>query len=267
MWQAFFVTVLRDNDQRIDGLALEVRIIGEQATIKLSSAFNLNDPYELKFNLDIDPLADGHEQEYYRNNPSRTVQDFENWKKHALEYDGYTWYTEQQQRNAVAQTIALCSFTEKNDNNLMWSHYTNNHRGICVEYKPELFEYLKTLKDFLAFWKVNYSDEPPIVKGLEDVNSKVEKIMFNKQSEWQYENEHRIVFLSDKDTDFIPIDRKFIKSVYIGSRADKEIDSKILSISNNTEIEVYYGVTLGKSYKVDFKKHKNGTIYSRAFWR
>lgn len=243
------------------------KLVGEKATIKLSSAFNLNDPYELKFNLDIDPLAGGHEKEYHKNNPACDTQDFENWKKHAIEHNGYTWYAEQVQRNAIAQSIALCSFTEKNDNNLMWSHYTNNHKGICIEYKPELFEYLKTLKGYVAFWKINYSDEPPIVKVLEDVNSKVQKIMFNKQSEWKYENEHRIVFLSNKDTEFIPIDRKFIKAIYIGSRTDIEIDKKILSVCKNTDIEIYYGITLGELYKVHFKKHKDGTIYSRAFWR
>lgn len=243
------------------------KLIGEEATIKLSSAFNLNDPYELKFNLDIDPLADGHEKEYYKNNPSSSILDFEDWKKNAIEHDGYAWYAEQQQRHSVAQTIALSSFTEKNDNNLMWSHYTNNHKGICIEYKLELFEYLKTLKGYLVFWKVNYSEEPPIVNGLDDINLKVEKIMFNKQWEWKYEREHRIVFLSDKDTEFIPIDRKFIKAIYIGSRADTGIDKKILSACINSDIEVYYGITLGKTYKVHFKKHKNGTNYSRAFWR
>lgn len=90
--------------------------------------------------------------------------------------------------------------------------------------------------------------------------------MFNKQSEWKYEREHRIVFLSDKDTEFIPIDRKYIKSVYIGSRIDREIENKILSVCNNTEIDIFYGITLGKSYEVHFEKHKDGTFYSKAFW-
>lgn len=243
------------------------KLVGEQATIKLSSAFNLNDPYELKFNLDIAPLEEGHEEEYYKNNPNCNTLDFENWKAHVLEHSGYTWYAEQQQRNAVAQTIALCSFTENNNNNLMWSHYTDNHKGICIEYKLELFEYLKTIEGYFTFWKVAYSDTPPTIKGLENINSKVEKIIFNKQSEWKYEKEHRIVFLSDKDTEYIPIDQKFIKAIYIGSRTETEIERKILSICNNSDIEIYYGITLGKSYQVHFKKHKEGTIYSRAFWR
>lgn len=243
------------------------KLIGTEATIKLSSAFNLNDPYELKFNLEIDPLADGQEKEFQNRNPQSTREDFLNWQRHVIEHEGYSWYVEQQQRNAMAQSITLCSFTESNKNNLMWSHYANNHKGICIEYKTELFEYLTMLQKFLAFFKVKYSDEPPTVKDLEEKISIVEKIMFNKQSEWKYEKEHRVVFFSDQDTDYIPIDRQFIKAVYIGSRTETKIEKKILTICKNSHIDIYYGITLGKSYEVHFEKHKEGTFFSKAFWR
>lgn len=243
------------------------KLIGEQSTIKLSSAFNLNDPFELKFNLDIDPLADGHEEQFYKDNLGATKDDFIRWQRHAAEHGGYAWYAEQAQRNAVAQAIALCSFTKNNKNNLMWSHYTNNHTGICVEYTPALFGYLKSLKGYLAFWKVNYSDQPPIVKGMENLNSKVEKVMFNKQSEWKYEEEYRVVFISDKDTEFLPIDRNFVKAVYLGSRIDAAVENKILSICKDTHIEVYHGITVGKTYEVHFEMHKEGTYFAKAFWK
>ena len=106
------------------------KLIGKNASIKLSSAFNLNDPYELKFNLEQDPLEEGNEEKFYKDNPGSSNEDFKRWQKHALQHEGYTWYAEQQQRNAIAQTIALCSFTEDNKNNLMWSHYTDTHSGI-----------------------------------------------------------------------------------------------------------------------------------------
>lgn len=243
------------------------KIIGEQATIKLSSAFNLNDPYELKFNLDLDPMDKGHEKEFYKDNPGNSQDDFRRWQKHALEHSGYTWYNEQQLRNALAQKISICSFSEDNKNNLMWSHYTDNHKGICVEYTAELFEYLKTQKGYLIYCKVNYSKEPPTIKGLEDINSKIKKMIFNKQSEWFYEKERRVVFLSNKDEKYIPIDRKYIKSVYIGSRADKELEQKVLSVCENSNINIFYGITLGKSYELQFEKRKDGTYYSSSFWK
>jgi len=243
------------------------KLIGDTATIKLSSAFNLNDPFELKFNLDIDPTNDGHEELFYKSNPNGTKKDFEDWQKHAEEHDGYTWYAEQQQRSSVALNIALCSFTESNKNNLMWSHYTDNHKGICIEYKAELFEYLKTVNDFLLSGSINYSDDPPVIKGMEDIESKVQKIMLNKQTEWKYEKEYRVVFFSKKDTTFLPINPNMIKAVYLGSRLNKEIENKIINVCEHSKIEIYHGITLGKSYEVNFKKHKKGTFYTRAFWQ
>ncbi len=242
------------------------KLVGEQATIKLASAFNLNDPYELKFNLDLNPKAQEHEEKFYEANPGKTADDFQAWQKHAIEYEGYTWYIEQQQRHNISQSIALCSFTEDNTNNLMWSHYANNHRGICIEYKPELFEYLKTLMGYLAFWKVKYSNEPPVINSLEDLNSKAQKIIFNKQSDWKYEKEHRVVFLSKKDEEYISIDRSYINSVYIGSRADCQVRKNISSLCDDFGINVYQGITLGKSYQVQFQKYKAGTVYSTSFW-
>jgi len=255
----FYSIPKKDTESIID------KIIGEQASIKLSSAFDLNDPFELKFNLKIDPLAEGHEEEYYKNHPSSTKQDFLNWQKHVLEHNGYICFAEQNQRNDIAQSITLCSFSESNKGNLMWSHYTDNHKGICVEYKPELFEYLKTAQGFLAFEKVEYSSEPPVIEDLKNLYSTIQKTMFNKQLEWNYEKEHRVVFLSN-DTEYLTIDRKYIKAVYIGSHTENETVEKILKICDNSNIDMHYGITLGKTYEVAFKKHKKGIVYSRSFW-
>ncbi len=243
------------------------KLIGKKASIKFSSAFTLNDSYELKFNLEIDPLADGHEKQFLKKNVGSTIDDFKSWQKHALDHPGYPWYEEQQQRSAIAQTTALCSFSADNKSNLMWSHYTDNHIGICVEYKPELFEYLKTLKKYILCGKINYSDAPLTVNILEDNISKVEKMMFNKQSEWKYEKEYRIILLSDEETEFIKIEQKYIKAVYLGSRTSTEIESEILAFCKNTDISIFLGITMGDSYKVHFEQYKENKFFIRSFWK
>ncbi|MCI0920550.1 DUF2971 domain-containing protein [Sphingobacterium rhinopitheci] len=190
------------------------KILGEKATIKFSSAFNLNDTFELKFNLDIEPEYDGHEKAFYDRNPDSTKEDFERWKSHALNHHGYTWYAEQAIRDSLAQNISLCSFSKNNTSNLMWSHYTDNYKGICIEYNEELFDYLHSLKNHIASDIITYSETPPILKGSDPVDIIAKKLMFNKQIEWQYEEEYRIIIRSDENTEFIPIDRSLIKSCF-----------------------------------------------------
>lgn len=243
------------------------KIIGSESSIKYSSVFNLNDPYEIKFNLHIDPFANGQQEEFLKMNPSKTGSDFKEWQKQVSDNEGFIWYTEQEQRKLISQLITICSFTSTNKNNLMWSHYTDNHQGICVEYTPELIEYLKSLNGFFAFDKVQYSDEPPVVDILERFDSKISKMIFNKQSEWKYENEYRIVMLSDHDTDFITINQKFIKAVYIGAKMSKELEGRIISLCEPKNIDIFYGVTLGKTYEVTFDMYNRRKIIMRTFWR
>jgi len=240
-------------------------LIGRNATIKLSSAFNLNDPFELKFNLSIDPFANGQKEEYFLVNPGKNEDDFRRWQQETTE--NWIWFVEQSQRKSIAQLVSLGSFTETNSSNLMWSHYASNHKGICIEYDVSLFDYLRKQKRFFAFEKVAYSNLPPSVNNLEVWETKVLKMMFTKQIEWGYEKEHRVIFMEDKkDALYIPIDSKYIKAVYIGSKADQDYILKIVSLSTQYKFLVYYGITVGKTYEVHFEQHIEGTAYTRSFW-
>jgi Protein of unknown function (DUF2971) len=242
-------------------------IIGVKPTLKFSSAFNLNDPFELKFNLLLDPFAEGQFEEFLKVHPGKTSEDFKEWQGQVENNKGFVWYTEQEQRATISKLITICSFTEKNNNNLMWSHYTDNHRGICVEYSDSLFDSLKMTEGFLVSGKVEYSELPPDVDSLENVTSKIQKMMFNKQLEWKYEQEHRVILMSNNDTDFISIAPKLIKAVYIGSKASSEITGKTVAICSQNNVDCYHGISLGKTYEVQFKKQKEGTFYSKTFWK
>jgi len=241
------------------------KIIGNIPSIKFSSAFDLNDPFELKFNLKIDPNADGQKEEFFKNFPNKKLEDFKKWQNQLT--DQFIWHTEQEQRSGLCQIITLTCFTESNQNNLMWSHYTNNHQGICVEYSKDLLDYLISLDNYLANSKVEYSDEPPTVDNLESVESKVNKMLFNKQLEWKYEKEHRVILQSSNAVDYIPIDSKFIKAVFIGSKCNTTLSDEIIKICKRNRIEQYHGISFGKSYKVQFQKHKAGTTYMKSFWK
>jgi len=61
---------------RLSDIETVDKIIGDQPTIKFSSVFNLNDPYELKFNLTLDPNSDYTRQEYFKTHPEKSLEDF-----------------------------------------------------------------------------------------------------------------------------------------------------------------------------------------------
>ena len=93
------------------------------------------------------------------------------------------------------RTTGISCFSELNDSLLMWAHYANNHRGMCVEY--ELLEINKQLKfshvpviydnDRVSF---NSFDENTIDK---DATAMFIKSLTSKSPEWSYEKEWRII--------------------------------------------------------------------------
>ena len=95
----------------------------------------------------------------------------------------------QMQKQIVEQSWAsfrICSFTVKADNILMWSHYADYHKGICL-----VFDTTKDSQCFSLGCKVNYSKIRPkyslcqAVKTINPLNTKF--------IDWQYEKEYRII--------------------------------------------------------------------------
>jgi hypothetical protein len=81
---------------------------------------------------------------------------------------------------------------------LMWAHYANNHKGICIKYDFEL-EGVQNIcfdkDETLDILKVNYSDNPIDIfsYSIDKLENLKYEILTNKYSKWQYENEVRLI--------------------------------------------------------------------------
>nr|WP_321412815.1 DUF2971 domain-containing protein [uncultured Allomuricauda sp.] len=249
---------------KIPDLDLIDKLIGSNPSIKFSPAYDLNDPFELKFNLKIDLNSKIHKELFFKKFPNKNSEDFEIWKNGVT--DNFVWYTAQELRKDFANIYSLTCFSENNENNLMWSHYTDNHKGICVEYSNEILDFFKSKKTFLASKRVEYPESPPMVDSAEKIESQIVKIFFNKQAEWKYENEYRVLIRSEGKTEFINFSPKLLKSVFIGSKCKSEISNKVIEICKKQNVKLYHASTMGKSYKIEFKEYKEGTFFMKSFW-
>lgn len=250
---------------KINNIKVINKIIGLNPTLKFSDASVLNDPFELKFNLEINPNSEISKIFYFNNFPNNNLDDYKVWQDGITE--NFVWYTEQEVRKSLAHLYNITCFSKKNDNNLMWSHYADNHKGICIEYSNELIEYLNKNEKFLASKTVDYSKNPPLLDTFESKENQVIKIFFNKQSEWSYEKEFRIILYGENQSEFIKIRPEHIKSVFIGSKCETHISNKIIDVCKKRNIKVFHAITMTKTYKIEFREHKDGTVYMKSFWR
>ena len=97
-------------------------------------------------------------------------------------------------------------FSEKPDIALMWAHYADSHRGICIGYTDALFDNRSFLRDIT--FPICYSSRPVYVGDfMEDKESRklceypidVATLcsVINKHNVWGYEREWRVVWIMD----------------------------------------------------------------------
>ena len=80
------------------------------------------------------------------------------------------------------QTIGICSFSQDNLNRLLWSHYADGDRGVCIG--------LETALDSECFPKlevVNYVDTLPKIKLLSHIRDNLITLYTTKRREWSCE--------------------------------------------------------------------------------
>jgi hypothetical protein len=122
----------------------------------------------------------------------------------------------------------ICSFTKTFESPLLWTHYANSFRGICIEIETEESIPYKMVE-------VNYSPFKLFLKNYEGANYSdfVDIILSAKNEAWEYESEIR--FLTNETF----IDKGFsIESIYLGLRIKEEYRWLIKKIVSN-RVNIY----------------------------
>lgn len=89
--------------------------------------------------------------------------------------------------DGILRQIGVCCFTTKPDNLLMWAHYADEHKGVCLE-----FDLLADLEAFMLPHQVNYSTGYPYIDYL-DIERDVSRLIYQKSTDWMYEDEYRVL--------------------------------------------------------------------------
>ena len=121
------------------------------------------------------------------------------------------------QLDAMKDASGVCSFCERLDSPLMWSHYSDQHRGFCIEYD---------FKDAVNFSPLDFFLNPVMYQdkmvdcfdnlGSDNLSHPYRLYLINllKSEDWSYEREWRIVMFNVKNrVQKVPR----AKAVYLGS--------------------------------------------------
>ena len=179
----------------------------------------------------------------------------------------------------IRDKALMSCFSKSNKSLLMWSHYADSHKGVCIEFdRPEEakdVQYSKKIQNF----DIVYVTRSTIANEIRHKNGKpisydfdrIFEPFYTKGSDWRYEGEVRCVY-DDSDKFGNVIEKEIIKKsgekgiilvhkmpnpvkrVYLGCKIDKNSDNykKLVEIANKKNIELIEMKIDEKNYKVFF---------------
>ncbi|MBI5324195.1 MAG: DUF2971 domain-containing protein [Ignavibacteriae bacterium] len=159
----------------------------------------------------------------------------------------------------IINNYEICSFTVNNWYDvLMWSHYSDSHRGFCVGIDfIKLRNYILNQKKYNQIdvltpvhFIVNYVEEYPEINPFE--REKFRIIFTTKYIKWNYENEVRLIREKTLNHTLILPD-EFIDEIIVGLHCDADNINIIKNILINkpTKIKLFKIVQKPQSFKFD----------------
>ncbi|MFS0687807.1 DUF2971 domain-containing protein [Sporosarcina sp. 179-K 8C2 HS] len=258
---AFLSPAYNFNDPYDSGLTVDYEIhlnrIREKVLLDFSTSFfhlypnrNLEDFFGEIKNLFKDvPLKDlGRLLGNSLNQDELTIQDLNSKIKYMTEQTKETYEDYIKSLSELYQsTVYVACFTETHDNILMWSHYAQNHEGICIEYDFSSLDYTSRTIQSLSpvkytnklFDTNDYSNRTPI--------DEIQLAALSKFDSWEYENEWRLISFIKEEQRF-----QLIKptAVIFGTKTLKENKEWISKICEERGIHTKQAELSRTEYKL-----------------
>ena len=196
--------------------------------------------------------------------------------KNALEATWSKFKVSEESKKDIDNTLkkylmeaGICSFSRTRKNQLMWSHYADEHKGFCIGFNQKTL--VATSERFFTI-EVDYQSELPYKKIIErlgrfeqfrgnsNVNDVVSDILYSiigtKYSNWTYEKETRLVRHSHGPLAFTP---KAINSIAFGlrmSERDKATLNALLSGGDWSHVKWYQAEKSKDRFALEFQQIK-----------
>ncbi len=225
-----------------------------------ANAKELNDPFDCRPVMTFSGIEEEYIEylnDYHRHNGSPKLTNAEQYKVRqscrAL-YDALEVANEQ-----LTQNCGVCSMSELNNITMMYSHYADSHRGLCLEFTvPEDNDIgeLKPVEYLDTFPEINQKDLPNAFDPQTDdavVGAWAEKLYtrtyFSKASTWAYEREWRWF---RRSPGLVEVPTNFLTGAILGCRISHEDKRSVLKMLEHraSNVNVYKAIENRAAYEM-----------------
>lgn len=153
------------------------------------------------------------------------------------------------------RNIGVCSFLDSPYNLVTWSHYGNNHMGMCLEYeRPD--NWLESMARGYIFEGVSYVNLAPWYEWKDFMNAPslgMRLCLTSKYKDWAYENETRLITYEHHGGCTIPLStlKLKLKRIYLGCKIKTTPElERLENICDEKQIEIIRLQKLEHSYRL-----------------
>ena len=144
-------------------------------------------------------------------------------------------------KNRILSLSSFCSLSEVNNSPLMFAHYADSHKGVCLEFHFSLeysLAHIEAVEYEKKFSVIDiFSDESC------DDESLVQATMYRKSTDWAYEKEWR-AFRLNQPKGLVEFDPRCLSGIILGCRMLEEERAEAIELAKNrsTPIAIYESV-------------------------
>lgn len=239
-----FISLTEQSIEKLEQTLAEAKLTG-------TSPDGLNDPFESLPYL-IDDLSDKAIREAceYRSRNEKFVDLTDKWLPLGRQkvFDKTERFLKSTRKNA-----RIISFCRRVDSQLLWSHYANSHKGLCLHFSSGGFpsETLRrgtvayatqrptVLASLVAKLALPEKNSLPTGRRIEWRTELYRSMFFTKPIDWNYEEEYRLVY-SNATTEAVEFGKDALLEVIFGVNTPKGLKNKVKSLTKKYGYQVAF---------------------------
>jgi hypothetical protein len=215
----------------------------ESATLYACSAAELNDPYDSDFDYHYDFIKKKYLDKITISDYNGTLSEFElnKAKNYIKKYPDNELFNLKMLHTDYKKSLGVCCFTTDLKSELMWSHYGQAGKGVCIAFS---FPYKSEIS--MRLFQVKYSNKRIIAKNeISGFNA-----LFHKRKAWQYESEWRIL----SEVGPINFTKSHLVSITFDPRCNDKERLAIMETCQKMKYNIGYSICLYSSKGIIIEK-------------
>ncbi len=197
-------------------------------SLKFSNPIEFNDPFDCNENL----IILNHNMHLVESVlKTSTYKKLSRVEKRKIKRDIFVKRFYRNELKKERNRFKLSCFSTKNDEVLMWSHYADMHRGICIG-----FNFPHKYDEKFILCPIKYLKSIVPLDGSSDLITTLLYWQTTKSIRWKYEDEIRAITksMSNELIEFRHYDKKFVREIVFGCKVSpQKIDNAIGLLRKN----------------------------------